>query len=394
MSFKVALSDKVIKTYISKRAIFEIRDQSLPLIFRFRADRTKGSWYGLIFKNGETHYRKIGNWPIVSTSAIKKALPDILVKLQVNLHDSTATAVHYTMVDKLLVWHLERTEKNPKKKPQTKKNTANAINNHLLPIFKDVKIKDLHHSFIDTFFYMPMLASHEPATIKQIFSVLKSAFKQANELRLINSNPLSEMLFKDFCKEKILPKDSSLSTVDVPMLLRSIQGDITFVKMLTATMLMHGTRIGETRMMKWRYFDMTNNIMTLPSAITKTSQELSLPITKRFKRMLKEYKTYQIRTVGKSEYLFPTQRSDYISESAANVMVQQISKRKYTAHDLRKLARTIWLDSGVDYIIGEMLLNHALSKLDETYIKTHAFEKKRQALEKYHTYLFSKDLKK
>lgn len=389
------MSDKVIKSYISKKAVFELRDQALPLIFRFRTDRNKGSWYALIFKNGETHYRKIGNWPTVTTSAIKKELPDILVKLQVNIHDATATATHYTMVDKLLSWHLDRTEKNPKKKPQTKKNTANAVNNHLLPIFKDVKIKDLHHSFIDQFFYLPMLASHEPSTIKQVFSVLKSAFKQAHELRLITSNPLSEMMFKDFCKEKIQPKDSSLSTVDLPGLLKSIQGEINFVKMLASIMLMHGTRIGETRMLKWRYFDMTNNKFTIPAEFTKgKSPALTLPITKRFKRMLKEYKSYQLRTVGKSEYLFPTQRSDYISESAANTMIQQISKRKYTAHDLRKLARTVWLDSGVDYIIGEMLLNHSLSKLDETYIKTHAFEKKRQALERYHAYLFSKDLKK
>ena len=41
------------------------------------------------------------------------------------------------------------------------------------------------------------------------------------------------------------------------------------------------------------------------------------------------------------------------------------------------------MDLKVDYMIGEFLLNHAMSKLDEAYIHTEAQALKREALEKY-----------
>lgn len=45
------------------------------------------------------------------------------------------------------------------------------------------------------------------------------------------------------------------------------------------------------------------------------------------------------------------------------------------------------MDLKVDYMIGEFLLNHAMSKLDEAYIHTEAQALKREALEKYHEWL-------
>ncbi|CAK3544202.1 hypothetical protein VCRA2121O67_410021 [Vibrio crassostreae] len=76
-----------------------------------------------------------------------------------------------------------------------------------------------------------------------------------------------------------------------------------------------------------------------------------------------------------------------MSAAKASSIIQTVSQRKWTAHDLRKLARTCWTELGTDYLIGELLLNHTLSKLDETYIKTHANNMKREALEQYQSYL-------
>ncbi len=63
------------------------------------------------------------------------------------------------------------------------------------------------------------------------------------------------------------------------------------------------------------------------------------------------------------------------------------AKGAWSSHDLRKVARTAWADLGVDYMVGEMLLNHAMKDLDATYIHTTAEGMKRKALETWHQHL-------
>ncbi|OBU32036.1 hypothetical protein [Photobacterium kishitanii] len=63
------------------------------------------------------------------------------------------------------------------------------------------------------------------------------------------------------------------------------------------------------------------------------------------------------------------------------------TKKAWSAHDLRKRARSIWAELGVDYIVCEYLLNHARDKLDQAYIHTHMELQKKEALETYHKWL-------
>lgn len=65
------------------------------------------------------------------------------------------------------------------------------------------------------------------------------------------------------------------------------------------------------------------------------------------------------------------------------------SEQCWSAHDLRKRARSIWAELGVDYIVAESLLNHSGSALDEAYIYAHMAENKREALQTYHDWLNS-----
>ncbi|EGH14263.1 MULTISPECIES: hypothetical protein [Pseudomonas syringae group] len=71
----------------------------------------------------------------------------------------------------------------------------------------------------------------------------------------------------------------------------------------------------------------------------------------------------------------------------ASTLFSGLARGEWSSHDLRKVARTAWADLGVDYMVGEMLLNHAMKDLDATYIHTAAEGLKRQALEAWHNYL-------
>ena len=47
-------------------------------------------------------------------------------------------------------------------------------------------------------------------------------------------------------------------------------------------------------------------------------------------------------------------------EMAVNGLNQCVSARLWCAHDLSGFARTAWMN--IDYLVGEMLLNHVLNK--------------------------------
>jgi hypothetical protein len=67
--------------------------------------------------------------------------------------------------------------------------------------------------------------------------------------------------------------------------------------------------------------------------------------------------------------------------------VRGVSKKAWSAHDLRKRALSIWAELGVDYIVCKSLLNHARDKLDQAYIHTHMELQKKEVLETYHKWL-------
>lgn len=67
--------------------------------------------------------------------------------------------------------------------------------------------------------------------------------------------------------------------------------------------------------------------------------------------------------------------------------INKIITFKWSAHGLGKIARTVRADLGIDYLVAETLLNHAMGKLDQAYIHTHIELQNSQALNTYHLWL-------
>jgi hypothetical protein len=76
-----------------------------------------------------------------------------------------------------------------------------------------------------------------------------------------------------------------------------------------------------------------------------------------------------------------------MSEGQASAVFTGLGKGAWSSHDLRKLARTSWADLGIDFMIGEMLINHAMGHNVQAYIHTTVEERKRAALELWHSHL-------
>ncbi|MCF1457381.1 MAG: tyrosine-type recombinase/integrase, partial [Shewanella sp.] len=152
--------------------------------------------------------------------------------------------------------------------------------------------------------------------------------------------------------------------------------------------LLHGTRIGETRKAKWQHINLVTGSWHIPATHTKTKQAHDLPLTEQVKRILTSYRQYQARQGYRGAFLFPNQRQrSCINDNKAHEWNKSVSQGQWRSHSLRKVARTVWMDLGTDYLVGELLLNHTMTRLDQAYIHTHAERLKRQALEQYHQWI-------
>ncbi|MBH3375506.1 site-specific integrase, partial [Pseudomonas juntendi] len=145
--------------------------------------------------------------------------------------------------------------------------------------------------------------------------------------------------------------------------------------------------LGETRLARWRNVNLESRRWFIPAGDTKTKAEHTLPLTAQACALLRRYQRLQAAQGYTGLRLFPGSHGAPLSPSKANTLFTDLAKGEWSSHDLRKVARTAWTDLGVDYMVGELLLNHAMKDLDATYIHTTAEGLKRQALEAWHQHL-------
>lgn len=267
------------------------------------------------------------------------------------------------------------------------------IEAQLLPRIAGMRISEVNRSSIDDQLMWPLQTGLSVSYVHSCMRVLKMAFTQAVKLDLLEASPMASMKLTDFVKTKIKPKPASLSMLDLPDLLGKLTQTFNqnkTINMIALMMLAHGTRIGETRQAQWRHVCLQQKVWVIPAANTKTRTEHVLPLTDRMCELLTIYREAMGSRYSKSGPMFLQGYTDKaITEQSAFAGFRSLSGGLWSSHDLRKLARTGWVELGVDYLIGEMLLNHGMSLMAETYINTSADELKLDALTRWHERLDS-----
>ncbi|MFT6927081.1 MAG: hypothetical protein ACJAZP_002710, partial [Psychromonas sp.] len=108
------------------------------------------------------------------------------------------------------------------------------------------------------------------------------------------------------------------------------------------------------------------------------------------KKILTDYRNWQEKNGYTGVFVFPAPKGrSAISAYAADELIQEVSLNNWTSHQLRKFARTTWVDLKIDFLISELLLNHKLTKVTAVYIHTDAVEAKSEALTVYHAWLIA-----
>ncbi|RLV60987.1 integrase [Parashewanella curva] len=374
------LNSTSVKRWLAEQSEREFRDLRYPeLRLRAVAKRSKASVHLVLNVKGRTEWEKLGQFPSLCLKTLAADLPSMLVK---RLGDSMVAGQCFTVND-VLCWYMERMNNNSSFSDKWRSNVKSAINSQLSDRMGKVVLSDLNFSLIDEQLIEPMLKEgFQPSYVLNVVQIFKTAFAFAAKKRVIEQDPIAGFMAKDSVKVK--PKDTHLFETDLSELFSTLSNERMPVRMMFVLMLMFGTRINETRLTRWEHI--SHDIWVIPSSNSKNTEEHRIPLTDSAKLLLKFYKRWQLKHVGKRAYLFASKRG-VVSERTAQEWSNNIRFKHFTSHDLRILFRTIIADLGIDTVVGERLVNHSLPVLLRTYVKSTLDKGMSNALEQYHSYL-------
>ena len=383
----VKLSDAEIGRNAKLEHVRDLRDAGHPALhFRFSKNRARGSWY-LVNKR---RWHRIGTFPALSAKQVLAALPAVRLRVAA---DAGSSISQWVTTGELLNWYADRMARDRNLSAKRKNTGASAMKCHLLPRLGDLPLVEVNKAALDNLFMWPLQETLSIDYVRLAFQLLALAFRQALKLGLIASNPMAGIKFSDFSKAKVGVKPSRLRGVQLPDLL-GVLGQ-TLAKdpadaMLALMMLCHGTRIGETRQARWTHISLAEREWFIPAEHTKTGVEHHLPLTDQVRGLLIQYRETQTARGYDGQYLFPSRNGKALSEGQSFAVFTRLGGGEWTSHDLRKLARTGWAVLGVDHLIGELLINHAMGHNVQVYIQSDVMNRKRDALEKWHAHLDEK----
>ena len=390
-TLRLKVSDRAIHRYAVDLNVKQLRDMQNPCVcFRYHTSRARGSWYYIAGygKGKTTPYRKIANWPDLSASGFLSALPKIAERLATEA-DSVVFDGFKTFGE-LLSWYCERNLRDRNKSVKRKEAISSAINRHLLPRLAEEQIAKMNQAGLDKKLIWPLQERYSLAYVRLIFGVLMGSLRLAERMKLIGENSLSRLSFTDFIETQITAKPAAIRSSQLREVLAHwarLNDDFPVSVALAVVMLAHGTRLGETRLAKWKNVLFEEKYWLIPGAETKTRKELLLPLTDQLCAFLRRHRVHQKATHYEGAFLFPARNGNCISLNQANYLLKPLGMGNWTSHDLRKVARTCWADLDVEHQVGEFLLNHQIPGISSTYIHTTLEKQKRAALERWHNWL-------
>jgi integrase len=380
-TLRLNLSNNAIEVNQLNTAINQLRDNRHSVYYRYnKQHRELGTFYAVFHQQGNTKWIKLGCYPALSA---KNSLIKMQKLLQEGALKETITdQLEFITVKELLTWYQARLTSNKSLSHHTKQNQISCIKRHLLPLMGDIEINTLSLSLVDERLFQPLQSKLSLSTVDNVLSVLNAARNRARQVELISDSAMFTCTLAEFTNQRPKLKATRLTKKTLLSAIRALHKQTLEHQILFVLLLIHGTRIGETVNAKWEAFDYKERLWRIPAEDTKTKKAHSIPLTKQAITWLRLYRKYQLRQ-GKSVYLFhqKSNRNKAKSPNQASTIISTMANKQWSAHDLRKFARSYWMELGIDYMVAEFLLNHTLNKLDQTYIQTLALPNCRAALE-------------
>lgn len=280
-------------------------------------------------------------------------------------------------------------------KPQTYTQTVSELNNHILPVFGDMKIEKITLPMVQNF--VNKLASSDKfgrVSFRIILSINKRILKYAVNLQLISVNPADNVIVpkikkKESKKQAKHFEDSQLKQFkDYLESLPNTFKDC-YHKTLYLTLLATGLRIGEAVALEWSDIDLDNGCIRVNKTLVFSRMETNAPksdsgnriisIDRNTVLMLRLYKARQHQCFTEhgygakmAEHVFSNGFGAYPSRTnLQHVLNQHLEKcglPHFTFHAFRHTHASLLLNAGISYKELQHRLGHAtLAMTMDTY---------------------------
>ncbi|WP_460151821.1 tyrosine-type recombinase/integrase [Pseudomonas sp. S2_B07] len=378
------LSDVFIRDLGANSGFLDLRDSRYPTLrFRFLNDRKQGAWS--VLHGGK--WSKVASWPEMGCAAMFKRFPLCRVSL-LNGGDGRVPVGDMDTVGQVLEWYERRQSGKAGLSKARKTVIKSVIRTRLLPALAGVRVDDLSKRLVFERLIEPNEKKFAVSYIRQMFVMLHAALRSALEAEKLEVDPLVGVLFSSYKLDKIEPRLGRLRDTELPLLVPTLVSRFVSdpaAAMLALLMLLFGLRVGETRQLRWVDFKIEERLLVVRAETTKTGSPHECALTDAALGLLSRYRLVlgEVRSV----YLFPGVAGKPISSTEAGLWIRKLGGGAWSSHDFRKLAATCWGELGVDWLVGEALLNHAHAKKQQVYRQMDMRDLMRLSLVKWHVRL-------
>lgn len=253
------------------------------------------------------------------------------------------------------------------------------VEKHVMPTIGKIPAETLQTAQVSRL--LGDISKQYKTTPKFVLWVLKNSYAYHHRNGLVKNDPVSRLKASDFgvttsIRERVLAPDEITQIVDKADEVNKRRG------LVLRLLLSLAVRKMELLAAEWAEFDLDAGVWRLPAERTKTKKGIDIPLSPIVIGWLKELKTY----AEGGAYVCPAEgksQKAHLSDHALNKLLGKITppdSEPITPHDLRRTARTMLADLGVDYRTAEMCLNHQLAGVERHYNHAKLFDQRREAL--------------
>jgi len=338
--------------------------------FGLKVGKSKRSWYISFSKGGKRHSRTLGQYPQISLADARKAAGEQL--------NSPVISKEQPTVDILWTEYLKGLSRQKKQKtPRTLKEEQRKYDKEIKPAIGHLKVADVTPHTLATF--LDKIADDRPVQANRFYSLLSVMFKPALRLGWIDSHPLQHIDKPggtEVARKRILTDDEIKTLWPYFDKLRSNPKDMLKLGLLTAQ------RPGEIAAMKWEDLDLEEQVWTQHD--TKNGSVHLTPLVDA------SYNILMARWNGQTEgWVFPSIHNrvkgavdgrSRDTKSARQRVQRDSGITGWTAHDLRRTARTLMSRLKIKQHIRERVLNHSQGGIVGVYDQYDYLDEKKSAL--------------
>ena len=355
--------------------------------------KNKRTWF-IMYKTeaGKIKRYTLGTYPDISLKDARKKALDTMAKVHEGedpMAGKQQRRVAPTVCELWMEYQESQRRKKKQKAASTEYEERRRWDKIIRPEIGDMKVEDITPMHISA--VLDQVAKTAPVSANRMHSQLKVMFKVAINKGWISIHPM-QWLDKPGGSEparKRFLSDDEIRTL-WPHLdkLRPNPRDILKLGVLTAQ------RPGEIHRMRWEDIDLAADVWTITDS--KTGNDHLVPLSPQVREILLNRKngigySKKMLWMKDSGFVFPSAYNTSNGAQSGHAASTKEARKKiqtesgiegWTAHDLRRTARTLMSRLNIKAIVREKVLNHAQNGVQSVYDRYDYLQEKADALNK------------